>query len=312
MSEIEIKVSELKDSPWRFKVMSSRDFDNLVSTIETYGPHTVNPILVVKIDGRYYIIDGHARRDAISEAGFSKATCVIAEWVRNFNDLRIWSFRLNRHGHYNPLELLRMIKEDMEILGNVDNVAKQYGMSDEYLQNLLKLDALDDTAKNIIDKVINVARKKYQFILEQINTYHLSYVAELEPKQQIEVLEWLFHDIMYGPPNESIVSLPSIYEVINEIEKHRLNATVALNDVRRKNHAKQHQKNAVSTLEFRCSCGNKFHVDFFTGEVYEHIEEDNLIIRKKIETMNITTETAEKLTKKKMKNQPERKKTITQ
>ncbi|MGH9877421.1 MAG: ParB/RepB/Spo0J family partition protein, partial [Nitrososphaerales archaeon] len=220
MSEIEIKVSEINDNPWRFKVIPSKDFDNLVNMIATYGSHTTNPILVARIEGKFYIVDGHARRDAIAEAGFDKTRCILAEWVRNFNDLRVWSFRLNRHGHYNPLALLRMVKEDIETLGSVEKVADHYGVSSEYVNTLLKLDALDDSAKAIVDKVIDVARKRYQFVLEQINAYHLANIVELEPKKQLEVLEWLFHDIMYGPPNESLVSLPSIYEVIREIDKH--------------------------------------------------------------------------------------------
>ncbi|MGH9923724.1 MAG: ParB/RepB/Spo0J family partition protein, partial [Nitrososphaerales archaeon] len=143
MSEIEIKVSEINDNPWRFKVIPSKDFDNLVNMIATYGSHTTNPILVARIEGKFYIVDGHARRDAIAEAGFDKTRCILAEWVRNFNDLRVWSFRLNRHGHYNPLALLRMVKEDIETLGSVEKVADHYGVSSEYVNTLLKLDALD-------------------------------------------------------------------------------------------------------------------------------------------------------------------------
>jgi len=302
MSEIEIKISELNDSPWRFKVIPSKDFDNLVNTITTYGSHATNPILVARIEGKFYIVDGHARRDAIAEAGFDKAKCIVAEWVRNFNDMRVWSFRLNRHGHYNPLALLRMVKEDIKVLGSVEKVSTDYGVSSEYVNTLLKLDALDDSAKAIVDKVIDIARKRYQFVLEQINTYQLSNIAELEPKQQIEVLEWLFHDIMYGPPNESLVSLPSIYEVIAEIEKHRSkSATIASKVVRNKHRSKEYAKN-VDQLEFSCSCGNKFHVDFSIGEVCEYVEEDNLIIKKKVETIHTVSDKMSEGTE--SKNQP--------
>ncbi len=290
MSEFEIKVSELKDSPWRFKVISSKDFDNLVNVIETYGPHTTNPILVTKIDGRYYIVDGHARRDAISEAGFNKARCVIAEWIRNLNDLRVWSFRLNRQGHYNPLELLRMVKEDINVFGSMEKVSEHYGVSQEYVENLLKLDALDGAAKVMIDKVIDIARKRYQFVLEQINTYQLSNIAELEPEQQIGVLEWLFHDIMYGPPNESLVSLPSIYEVIAEIENHKSKSTTVASKVVHNKHRSKECAKDIDQLEFSCSCGNKFHVDFSIGEVCEYVEEDNLIIKKKVETIHTVSD----------------------
>ncbi|MGH9933618.1 MAG: ParB/RepB/Spo0J family partition protein [Nitrososphaerales archaeon] len=293
MSEIEIKVSEINDNPWRFKVIPSKDFDNLVNMIATYGSHTTNPILVARIEGKFYIVDGHARRDAIAEAGFDKTRCILAEWVRNFNDLRVWSFRLNRHGHYNPLALLRMVKEDIETLGSVEKVADHYGVSSEYVNTLLKLDALDDSAKAIVDKVIDVARKRYQFVLEQINAYHLANIVELEPKKQLEVLEWLFHDIMYGPPNESLVSLPSIYEVIREIDKHKSTASTP-NITHKKYRTKDHLQGA-DHLEFSCSCGNRFYIDFATGKVYEYVEQNHLIIKKEVEiTQGIPQEETDK------------------
>ncbi|MEM2760329.1 MAG: ParB N-terminal domain-containing protein [Nitrososphaerales archaeon] len=282
MSEIEIKLAELNDNPWRFKVISAKDFNNLVNTITTYGSHATNPILVAKIEGKFYIVDGHARRDAVAEAGFDKVRCIVAEWIRNLNDLRIWAFRLNRHGHYNPLALLRMVKEDIEALGSVEKVSAYYGVSSEYVNTLLKLDALDDSAKAMVDKVIDIARKRYQFVLEQIDAYHLANIAELEPEKQLEVLEWLFHDIIYGPPNESLVSLPSIYEVINEIDRHK-SVAGAPNVVHKKYRTKDHSLHGADHLEFKCSCGNRFHVDFFTGKVYEYVEQDYLIIKKEVE-----------------------------
>jgi ParB-like chromosome segregation protein Spo0J len=282
MSEIEIKLAELNDNPWRFKVISAKDFNNLVSTITTYGSHATNPILVARIERKFYIVDGHARRDAIAEAAFDKVRCIVAEWIRNLNDLRVWSFRLNRHGHYNPLALLRMVKEDIKILGSIEKVSADYGVSSEYVNTLLKLDALDDSAKAIVDKVIDIARKRYQFVLEQINAYHLANIAELEPAKQLEVLEWLFHDIIYGPPNESLVSLPSIYEVISEINRHKSVAD-APNIVHRKYRSKNHPLHGTDHLEFNCSCGNRFHVDFSTGKVYEYVEQNHLIIKKEVE-----------------------------
>lgn len=281
MSEIELNISELNDSPWRCRIISSKDFDNLVSAILTYGPHATNPILVAKIERRFHIVDGHARRDAMAEAGFKGIRCVVAGWIGNFKDMRVWSFRLNRHGHYNPLALLKMVKEDISALGSVEQVADHYGVSTEYINTLLKLDALDDNARAVVDRVIDIARKRYQFVLEQINAYQLASIAELEPKQQLEVLEWLFHDIMYGPPNESLVSLPSIYEVINEVERHKsfdYSQTMVHKKYRAKNHA-----NGIDHLEFSCSCGNRFHIDFSAMKVYEYVEQDDLIIKREIE-----------------------------
>jgi len=302
MSEIEIKASELNNNPWRFKVISSKDFDNLVSAIATYGSHATNPILVARIEGKFYIVDGHARKDAIAEAGFDKLRCIIAEWIRNFNDLRVWSFRLNRHGHYNPLALLRMVKEDVKVLGSVEKVSADYGVSSEYINTLLKLDALDDSAKALVDKVVDIARKRYQFVLEQINEYHLASIAELEPEKQLEVLQWLFHDIMYGPPNESMVSLPSIYEVIREIDRHK-SVAGAPNAVHKKYRTKNHPFYGTANLEFNCSCGNRFYVDFPTGKVYEYVEQNNLIIKKEVEILH---EVSHEETNKPKRNQQKR------
>ncbi len=259
----------------------------MVNTITTYGSHATNPILVAVIERKYYVVDGHARRDAIRQAGFDKARCIIAEWIRNFGDVRVWSFRLNRHGHYNPLELLRMVKEDIKTLGSKDKVAAHYCVSDEYINTLLKLDALDESAKAMVDKVIDIARKRYQFVLEQISAYHLASIAELESKKQLEVLEWLFHDIMYGPPNESLVSLPSIYEILSEIEKHRSHV-VAPNTVRKKYRTKDHSLHAGDQLEFRCSCGNRFYVDFSASKVSEYVEQDSVIIKKEVEVSQVS------------------------
>jgi hypothetical protein len=293
MSEIEIRLSELNDNPWRFKVIPSKDFDNLVNIVATYGSHATNPILVARIEGNLYIVDGHARRDAMAEAGFDKAKCVLAEWVRNFNDIRVWSFRLNRHGHYNPLALLRMVKEDIEALGNFEKVADHYGVSNEFVSTLLKLDALHESAKAIVDKVIDIARKRYQFVLDQISAYHLASIVELEPQKQLEVLEWLFHDIIYGPPNESLVSLPSIYEVVREIDKHKSTGRPQ-KIAHKKYRTKDHLLHGADHLEFSCSCRNRFYVDFATGKVYEYIEQNHLIIKKEVEITRVPNEETDK------------------
>jgi hypothetical protein len=135
--------------------------------------------------------------------------------------------------------------------------------------------------------VIDIARKRYQFVLEQISAYHLASIAELEAEKQLEVLEWLFHDIMYGPPNESLVSLPSIYEILTEIERHRSRNT-SPNTVRKKYRTKDHLLHSTDQLEFSCSCGNRFYVDFSAGKVSEYVEQDSVIIKKEVEVSQVS------------------------
>jgi ParB-like chromosome segregation protein Spo0J len=279
--QILLNLSELNNSPWKFRLISSKDFENLVSSIETYGPHTINPILVAHINEKYYIIDGHTRRDALTEAGFHEAACIVADWVRNFRDLRIWSFKLNRSGHYNPLRLLRMIKEDLSYYHSIENLANEYGVQPEYMKNILKLQSLHESAVDLVEKVINIAKKRYQFVLEQITASHLSLIAELEPDRQREVLEWLFHDIIHGPPVESLVSLPSIYEIMNAVERNK-QASNRNNDKVERRKYKTHGLMAEH-LQFRCSCGRNFHVDLPSCYVYQFLEKDDLIIKQEVE-----------------------------
>lgn len=280
---VELKISALNDSPWRFKIISTKDFDNLVSTIDTYGPDSINPITIAELDNRYYIVDGHARRDAFKEAGFDKIKCIKSHCVRNFNELRSWSFRLNRQGHYNPIELLNMVKEDVKDGSNLEQVASQYGIRPDYLDRLLKLNNLNSDAKVLIEKVLNVARKRYQFVLEQINVYHLSLVADLSSEKQLEVLEWIFHDVVYGPPNESIVSLPSIFEIVNMVEQKRAKSAQQVPPKTRSKYNKREANSDMKHLQFRCHCGRSYYVDIAQGKAYECGEEHDVIVRKEIE-----------------------------
>ncbi len=279
----ELRISELHNNPWHFRVISNKDFENLKSMIEQYGYESINPIIVAKID-KYYIVDGHARRDAIASLGFEKIKCIKADWITNMHELRVWSFKFNRHGYHNPLLLLDMLKEDMD--DDIEALAREYGVSSDYIQSILALDRLDISAKNMIDKVITIASKRYQFALEQINTYGLALIAKLDAKEQSKVLQWIFHDILYGPlNNESIVSIPSIYEIVHFIDKN-----VMKDNKRSIKRGKRKSEHKLSDMMFVCSCKRRYQIELRTSSIYEYIEHDGLIIKKKVVDEQISSQ----------------------
>jgi hypothetical protein len=259
--------------------MPERDYGILKSNLQKNGIKVIPQPIIAKIEKKYYVVDGHARLNAAMECGIKEISCNVADWIASYHDLRVWSFRLNRQGYSNLLVLSDMVNEDIEILHNVEKIAETYGVSQEYVFSLLKLKTLHDDTKAIIQKIMNVARKKYQFLLEQLTPAHLASLADLTPQKQVEVVDWIFHDIMYGPSDESLVSLPSIYEIINEIT--RVSSERSKKTYNKSNKTAQHKE-----LEFTCKCGSKYDIDTKSHTIYEFIERDKVIIKKEIKSFS--------------------------
>lgn len=274
MKIISIPIKDLESNPWQFRMMPEKDFENLQNSIQTNGIEAIPQPIIAKINKKYYIVDGHARINAATNAGIREIKCGFADRIVNYQDLRIWSFRLNRQGYSNPLILSDMINEDMQILNNIQGVANIYGVNEEYVASLVQIKNLHDDTKAIIEKIMNVARKKYQFLLEQISPAHLSSLAELSPQKQVEVVDWIFHDIMYGPADESLISIPSISDLINEITK--------IQNEREKKTYKKSEKNHKKEIQFTCKCGAKYDIDAKSHVIYEFLEQDNVIIKKEL------------------------------
>lgn len=279
MKTITLSVKEIEPNPWHFRLMPERDLEILTESLQKNGISAIPQPIIAKINKKYYIVDGHARISAATECKIKEINCSLADWIESYHDLRVWSFRLNRQGYSNLLILSDMINEDVQFLHNVDQVATTYGVSSEYVFSLLKLQSLHDDTKAIIQKIMNVARKKYQFLLEQLTPGHLASLAELTPQKQVEVVDWIFHDIMYGPSDESLVSLPSIYEIINEI-------TRVSNEKGKKTYKKSDKTIPHKELEFVCKCGSKYDIDTKSQSIYEFVEQDNVIIKKEIKSFS--------------------------
>lgn len=277
MKSLTLSIKEIESNPWHFRLMPEKDFEILTNTIQQNGIEAIPQPIVAKINKKYYIVDGHSRINAASTYEIKEIRCALADWIQSYHDLRVWSFRLNRHGYTNLLILSDMVNEDLSILQNEETVASVYGVSQEYVTSLVKLKNLHDDTKAIIQKIMNVARKKYQFLLEQLTPAHLANLADLPPQKQVEVVDWIFHDVMYGPTDESLVSIPSIYEIINEITQ--------VSNGKSKKIYKKSQKTATSKeIAFTCKCGSRYDVDTKSHAIYELLEKDNIIMKKEIKS----------------------------
>lgn len=281
MDTISLPIKEIELNPWHFRLMPEKDFEILTQSIKENGIEMMPQPVVAKINKKFYLVDGHARLNAAQSCGIREITCSFADWIRTYHDLRVWSFRFNRQGYANLLVLSDMINEDLELLHDPQDVAEAYGVNQEYVSALLKLKSLHDDTKAIIQKIMNVAKKKYQFLLEQLTPAHLASLAELSPQKQVEVVDWIFHDIMYGPTDESLVSIPSIYEIINEITR--------VSNERAKKTYKKSQKTSTKEIPFVCRCGSKYDIDTKSHTIYEFVERDNMILKKEIKSFDSTS-----------------------
>ncbi|CDI05660.1 ParB/RepB/Spo0J family partition protein [Candidatus Nitrosotenuis uzonensis] len=295
----QIQIGRLNENPWRFRVLSDADYHNMVYAVKERGDDALSPPIVAQIGNKLYIVDGHSRVAAAAEAGLKKITCKITETVTDHHQLRIMSFQLNREGYSNPLPLSDMVYEDMTLLGDIRKVADAYGISEDYITSLLKIKDLHDDTKLVIQKIIKVAKRKYQFLLSQITPSHLAGLTRLSPDKQVEVVDWIFQDIMYGPSDESLISIPSIYEIINEIEK-------ITNQKEKKTYKKKTGGSRVDEIPFVCKCGSKYDITK-AGEVYEYVEQNNVIVKRQF-NVNRTSKvyTSANYTRKELKNMIEK------
>ena len=276
---LSLPIDKLEDNPWHFRVMYDGDFNSLVEEIKKNGVDVVVPPIVAKINKKYYVVDGHSRIRASRKAGLQKIQCKIALTIKNLSDLRVQSFKLNKEGYSNPLSLSDMFYEDFQTLETIEKISIRYNVDKNYVQSILKLRNLHDDTKSLINKIIDTAKRKYQFVLQQLTPNHLSALSDLPPPKQIEVVDWILRDIIYGPSDESLVSLPSIYEIIEEIAQLTTNRE-------RKTYKKRNNKTSYSKVkEFPlvCRCGHKFEINTKSNSVFEYIEQDNVILKKKFE-----------------------------
>ncbi|MEM3064552.1 MAG: ParB N-terminal domain-containing protein [Candidatus Nitrosotenuis sp.] len=275
----QIPINRLNENPWRFRILSDADYESMVKSIKEKGDDALSPPIVAEIKNKLYIVDGHSRITAAADAGLKKITCKITDSVRNHHELRVMSFHLNREGYSNPLPLSDMMYEDMVLLGDIRKVADAYGISEDYITSLLKIRDLHDDTKLIIQKIIKVAKRKYQFLLNQITPSHLSSLVRLPPEKQVEVVDWIFQDIMYGPSDESLISIPSVYEIINEIEN-------IASQKEKKTYRKKTHDLVASEISFTCKCGSAYNIAK-SGVIYECVEQNDVIVKRQFNATKI-------------------------
>ncbi len=275
-SMLDIEIKKIQDNPWHFRLMYQNDFDSIVESIKSDGIESVPCPIVAKIKKKIYIVDGHSRIKAAQKSGEKKITCQLFANIKDLHDLRISSFKMNKEGYSNPLLLSDMFYEEIQSGLNTDTVAQEFNVNKKYLLTLLKIRSLHDDTKSIINKILENSKKKYQFILNQITPEHLASIADLDPEKQTRVVDWIFRDIMYGPTDETLVSIPSVHEVLEEIEK--ISETI-----QKKTYKKRSLQNKIKEFPLTCRCGLRFDINTKNNTVYEHIEQNNIIIKKKFE-----------------------------
>ncbi|NIP62688.1 MAG: ParB N-terminal domain-containing protein [Nitrosopumilaceae archaeon] len=272
-----VSLNKIKQNPWSFRIISEKDRAHLVDLVKNEGI-VFSPPVIAKIDRQFFIVDGHSRINVAKAAGIKKIECSIADWIKDFGSLRTWSFRLNRHGYSNPLTLSDMFSEDLKIYRDKETVARIYNVSTDYVESVLSISKLDDDAKIIIQKLITVASKKYQFLLEQITPSHIANLSKLSADRQVEVINWIFNDVIYGPSNESQISIPSILEIINEIEQIQSEPNHSKPKKQYKN--KKSKTDIPHEIPFRCKCGLSYEIDVRSNRIFEYLDMDNMKVKK--------------------------------
>lgn len=273
---IQLNARQINENPWHFRLMYQTDFESLVDSIKEHGFENVPYPIVAKIKSRHYIVDGHSRIKAAKKTGMQEIPCQLLIHIKDLHGLRIASFKMNKEGYSNPLLLSDMFYEDMQTTNNVEAIASEYNVSKKYVSTILKIRHLHDDAKSVINKILENSKKKYHFVLNQITPEHLASLSELDPEKQTEVVDWIFRDIMYGPADETLVSIPSVYEVLEEIEK--ISKTK-----QKRTYKKRTQGSRSKEFPLTCRCGLKFDINTRNNTVYEYIEQNNVIVKKKFE-----------------------------
>lgn len=271
-----LDIHKLHENPWHFRLMYQRDFDSLVESIKNNGIESISCPIIAQIKKKFYIIDGHSRIQAAKKTGEKLINCQLLSNIQNLHDLRVASFRMNKEGYSNPLLLSDMFYEEIQSGSNVDEIAIGYGVNKKYVSTLLKIRNLHDDTKSVISKILENSQKKYQFILNQITPEHLANLADISSEKQTRVVDWIFRDIMYGPADETLVSIPSVVEVLEEIEK-------VSETKQKKTYKKRSPHTKVKEFPLTCRCGLKFDINTKNNTAYEYIEQNNIIIKKKFE-----------------------------
>jgi ParB-like chromosome segregation protein Spo0J len=274
-SMLKLDINKILENPWHFRLMYQRDFDSLVESIKKDGIESVPHPIISQIKKKLYIVDGHSRIKAAKKAGEQKITCQLSTNIKDLHDLRVDSFKMNKEGYSNPLLLSDMFYEEIQSGSSTDKIADEYNVDKKYVSTLLKIRNLHDDTKSVISKILENSKKKYQFILNQLTPEHLANIADLPSEKQARVVDWIFRDIMYGPADETLVSIPSVYEVLEEIEK--------ISEIKQKKSYKKRSEHKVKEFPLTCRCGLKFDINTKNNTVYEHIEQNNMIIKKEFE-----------------------------
>ena len=128
-----LSVSELHPSGWNPNVMSEAEYRAYVQEVQILGK-IPKPIVVIRVENGYLIVDGEHAWKAATEAGFTEVPCEVID-VDRFEAMRQTLAR-NRHGENNPV-LLGCLYELMGKERKLSNrkLADQLGVSEGTIRN---------------------------------------------------------------------------------------------------------------------------------------------------------------------------------
>jgi hypothetical protein len=151
-----LELELLQKNPFRAK-LNSEDTETLSESIETFTQ--LEPIIVSKQNDGYYILDGHARVEAIALSGGESALCVVINTIEE--NRPFYPYLLNKNS-----------LDDFEVAYYVDRLLAS-GISEKLIKKKLGLNTSEHKKYNFEYNLFDVLKNSeiitYEYLLDIFN-----------------------------------------------------------------------------------------------------------------------------------------------
>ncbi len=153
-------LDEIEDQPFP---INEDKVDQIADSIEAVG--VIEPLIVVKNGGRYYILSGRHRFRACRQLGKEEVPCFIREMNITDPEARyiLLATNTDRNNEYTPTVYARAYSEQLELLkklgkkSTVSAIAEQNGMSRKQIYRYIRLtNLIPDIQKWVDNNVISI------------------------------------------------------------------------------------------------------------------------------------------------------------
>jgi ParB-like chromosome segregation protein Spo0J len=158
-----VMLDELVPSPINANVMSADVYERLVSSIKELGPDLQPPLVRMREDGRYDIVDGHHRIDAARAAGMHDLLVIIVDL--SDEESKVLQLGMNRMRGELDLGLASTMIGELVELGTPMDVLMLAGFGEEELSALLAA-TRDDPPEPTVLPEPEAPRPPAPFLLE--------------------------------------------------------------------------------------------------------------------------------------------------